>query len=159
MYETLAVYPDVNIQCRFHFKHAALRFFQEFEIFDMHSFVLQGSLVGMMMFGIFASNTTSLPDNNIIISNVTPGNSNQAGSEIKSQNISICDTGNADINGCTIRTIKASKIRIAYLDSEYNTQNQAAMKKISSLGSQYTFGQSCSSVDTAPSEWFVFSTF
>ncbi len=58
-------------------------------------------------------------------------------------------------DACAIRKIKTTKIRIVYLDKQYNTQNQPAMDAATSRGMPYAFGQTCDSSSTAIPEWFV----
>jgi hypothetical protein len=44
--------------------------------------------------------------------------------------------------------------RVAYLDKQYITQNQAAVAKVSALGGKYAFGKTCDNISTAVPEWY-----
>ncbi len=57
-------------------------------------------------------------------------------------------------NGCRLKEMKALKLRIIYLDKQYVTQNNAAIKKteLSSNGS-YAYGRTCETAATAIPEW------
>jgi hypothetical protein len=56
-------------------------------------------------------------------------------------------------NGCVRAKMKSSPLRVAYLDSQYVTQNQAAIARTKALGMNYIFDYSCESSATAVPEW------
>jgi hypothetical protein len=68
-----------------------------------------------------------------------------------------CDTANiggyASPNGCTLQAMRATPLRVVYLDKQYVTQNQAAIEKAKSLGRSYVFASSCEKAATALPEW------
>ena len=63
------------------------------------------------------------------------------------------DVGFGSSDSCFRSQLKKSPIRIAYLDKQYVTQNQAAIDKIKSMGLEYNFGRTCESAATAIPEW------
>ena len=63
--------------------------------------------------------------------------------------------GLSTAQGCTRSKMRSVPLRVAFLDKQYVTQNQAAINKIASLNMQYSFGKSCDSALTAVPEWCV----
>ena len=61
--------------------------------------------------------------------------------------------GYASEKNCVLLNMRTSPLKVAFLDKEYVTQNQAAVNKISSLGMQYEFGKTCDQESTAVPEW------
>jgi hypothetical protein len=61
--------------------------------------------------------------------------------------------GFASPNGCTRLKMRSNRLRVAYLDKQFVTQNNPAIEKAKSLGRQYSFGQTCEQAATALPEW------
>ena len=58
--------------------------------------------------------------------------------------------GYASPSGCILQQIKSTPLRVAFLDKQYVTQNQAANAKV---GDAYIFGKTCENAKTAVPEW------
>ena len=54
---------------------------------------------------------------------------------------------------CTMEKMRSTKLRVAYLDKQYVTQNFPAIEKAKALGIPYVFGRTCDRADTAIPEW------
>ena len=63
------------------------------------------------------------------------------------------DGGFASPNGCILQAMRATSLRVVYLDKQYVTQNQAAIEKAKSLGRSYAFASTCEKAATALPEW------
>ncbi len=61
--------------------------------------------------------------------------------------------GFAARKSCTTEKMRSNKLRVAYLDKQYVTQNFPAIEKAKARGIQYTFGRTCDRADTAMPEW------
>ena len=62
--------------------------------------------------------------------------------------------GYSSPNGCRLKQIRSSPLRVVYLDTQYVTQNNAAIAKMKSLNQDYVFGETCDSPDSI-AEWRV----
>jgi hypothetical protein len=62
------------------------------------------------------------------------------------------DAGYSSQNGCRLKQIRASPLRVVYLDKQYVTQNNAAVEKMKSLNKDYVYGKTCESLNSIP-EW------
>ncbi len=60
--------------------------------------------------------------------------------------------GYSSPNGCRLKQIKSSPLRVVYLDKQYVTQNDAAIAKMKSLNKEYFYAKTCESRDSI-SEW------
>jgi hypothetical protein len=71
--------------------------------------------------------------------------------------LDVCESeavgGFASPNGCIKLKMRSNRLRVAFLDVEYVTQNNPAIEKAKMLGLQYSFGQTCEQESTALSEW------
>ena len=76
---------------------------------------------------------------------------------INSSNYTFCDPfavgGYASPRSCILSKMQSMPFRVAFLDKQYVTQNQPAVDKVTSMGLQYTFGQTCDRASTAIPEW------
>ncbi len=63
------------------------------------------------------------------------------------------DGGYASPTGCILQAMRATPLRVVYLDKQYVTQNQAAIEKAKSLGRSYAFASTCEKAATALPEW------
>ena len=62
--------------------------------------------------------------------------------------------GYSSPNGCRLKQIKSSPLRVVYLDKQYVTQNDAAIAKMKSLNKDYFYAKTCESRDSI-SEWWA----
>ncbi len=62
------------------------------------------------------------------------------------------DEGYSSQNGCRLKQIRSSPLRVVYLDKQYVTQNNKAIEKMKSLNKEYAYGKTCESLDSIP-EW------
>jgi hypothetical protein len=63
-------------------------------------------------------------------------------------------SGFSSPEGCRLKEMKASKLRVVYLDKQYVTQNNAAIQHAdSSSNKSYVFGHTCETAATAIPEW------
>ena len=62
------------------------------------------------------------------------------------------DEGYSSRNGCRLKQIRSSPLRVVYLDKQYVTQNNKAIEKMKSLNKNYAYGKTCESPDSIP-EW------
>ena len=52
-----------------------------------------------------------------------------------------------------LKSIQTGHLRVAYMDVQYVTQNQAAIARTQDLGMDYSFGETCDDPDAAIPEW------
>jgi hypothetical protein len=62
------------------------------------------------------------------------------------------EAGYSSLNGCRLKQIRSSPLRVVYLDKQYVTQNDAAIAKITSQNKAYNYAKTCESSDSIP-EW------
>ena len=62
-------------------------------------------------------------------------------------------SGYGSQNNCILQEIQATPLRVAFLDKQYVTQNQAAIDSATARGITYAFGKTCENAKTAVPEW------
>jgi hypothetical protein len=63
-------------------------------------------------------------------------------------------SGFSTVEGCRWKEMKATKLRVVYLDKQYVTQNNAAIQQTHALyNDSYIFGRTCESAATAIPAW------
>ena len=61
--------------------------------------------------------------------------------------------GYASEKNCVLLKLRTLPLKVAFVDKEFVTQNQAAVDKVTSLGMHYAFGKTCDQESTAVPEW------
>jgi hypothetical protein len=63
-------------------------------------------------------------------------------------------SGYSSQGGCSLKAMKSTKLRVVYLEKQYVTQNNAAIKQTNILtNNSYVFGRTCETAETAIPEW------